>query len=286
MAIVFGRRSAERLEGTERTDLILALGGPVTISGGPGNDIIIGSARSDLIYGDGPAGPLPGEAPPPGNNWIHAGREDDTVQAGFGADFVFGGDGNDLILGHGFRETTPVMTAEEDSALRADGPDLLFGSAGDDTMDGGGGNDTVHGGSGDDVLRGNYGADVLSGGPGSDLHVFSRAGAGGSFAADTATRESGRPDVILDFEEADRLDLSGYRNPFLPFVPVLFRGEEEFLADIQPQVRYEWLEDGTTLLQIFSLVGRPPPGFIPEPSPSAEIILLGHVALSEESVIL
>ncbi|HEV7264065.1 MAG TPA: M10 family metallopeptidase C-terminal domain-containing protein [Falsiroseomonas sp.] len=282
MAIVFGRRWVEQLEGTGGADLILALAGPVTIIGGGGNDIILGSRAGDLIHGDGPAGPMPWETPRPGNNLIFARGGNDTVYAGFGADTVWGGDGDDMIYGAGQGQPGPG-----ERAYRLDGPDLLLGGAGNDVISGGGGGDTIHAGGGDDVLRGDLGADVLHGGCGADIFVFGRGGPIDAFAPHSETRETGAPDVILDFEQGvDRLDVRGLGHSHMPWLPMLFRGEAEFLTDLHPQLRYERLEDGTTVVQVFSLVGRPAPGVVPPPDVAAEIILVGHVDLTEADFIL
>lgn len=285
MTLVIGSPSEKRLQGSWDNDLIIALGGPVTIIGEAGSDVILASRAGDLIHGDGVTGPLPWEEPGPGNNLIFAGGGDDTVYAGFGADWVWGGNGDDLIFGHGMGR--PGSGSDVERALRLDGADWLYGGAGNDTIDGGGGDDTIHGGKGDDRLSGGFGADALSGGSRADVFVFGRGGPASDFAPHTATRETGTPDMILDFEQGvDRIDVAGLGHSHMPWIPMLFRYQEEFIHSIDPQVRYEWLDDGTTLVQIFSLVGRPPPDLVPPPRAAAEIVLAGHVALTEQDFVL
>lgn len=101
---------------------------PSTLSGGGGNDLLIGSSFMNLLRGQD------------GN---------DTLIGGDGHDFLQGGAGNDQLDG-------------------GSGTDGLSGGSGDDSIVGGLGNDTAFGGSGNDSIRGESGADTLFGGAGSD----------------------------------------------------------------------------------------------------------------------
>ena len=56
------------------------------ITGGAGNDLVIGSASNEIISGGG------------GNDEIHGGDGDDTLSGGPGLNWVDGGTGNDLLL--------------------------------------------------------------------------------------------------------------------------------------------------------------------------------------------
>ena len=96
----------------------LAFKGPVTLSGGDGNDTLLSAGGNDSLLGDG------------GN---------DSIISGSGNDTVSGGDGNDVIQGGA-------------------GDDYLLGGAGDDNVDGQAGNDRVSGGLGTDTLTGGAGA--------------------------------------------------------------------------------------------------------------------------------
>ena len=71
------------------------------------------------------------------------------------------------------------------------GADRLSGGAGDDFLKGGAGRDRLSGGAGDDWLEGGTGNDWLEGGAGADWFVY-----------------SGGVDRIVDFQEADRIQLS------------------------------------------------------------------------------
>lgn len=148
-----------------------ALGVPIQIVGGVGNDTLSGSSGADDLQGGD------------GNDQLFGGLGDDTLWGGRGADRVDGQGGNDLVRGD----------AGNDVLAGAAGNDQVYGGAGNDTLDGGDGNDTLGGDEedrivwfgrkklkqvvGDDVLRGGKGNDWLLGGtqtdtliPGSDRH--------------------------------------------------------------------------------------------------------------------
>ena len=82
-----------------------------TLSGGNGNDIIIGAAGADTLNGD---------------------DNDDLLIGNGGDDNLVGGKGNDKLFG-------------------GTGTDNLYGGEGDDILDGGTGNDTMVGGTGNDT---------------------------------------------------------------------------------------------------------------------------------------
>ncbi len=105
-----------------------AIGVPVNVLGGEGDDVITGSMADDMI--DGGAG--------------------DDMLAGLGGDdLLAGGEGNDSIRGSGGR----------DSLDGGDGDDILRGQGGHDDIRGGAGIDRIEGGSGttavDDEVGGN-----------------------------------------------------------------------------------------------------------------------------------
>lgn len=111
--------------------------GSGSITGTPGDDVILGSSGADQIDGGG------------GNDVICGGAGDDTLRGGNGEDILLGGDGADELLGE-------------------NGVDVLRGDAGNDTLNGGNGADNLTGGADDDVLRGDRGDDLLFGGAGDD----------------------------------------------------------------------------------------------------------------------
>jgi hypothetical protein len=97
----------------------------VLLSGGDGNDTIIGSLRSEtLVGGDG----------------------DDVLDGGAGNDQLFGGKGNDTLIGG----------EGSDYLQGGDGDDFLWGGDGADYLDGGDGQDAFQGGPGRDRFRDHF----------------------------------------------------------------------------------------------------------------------------------
>ena len=114
---------------------------PITICdrlGGDGDDRIVGTARPDVLCGQG------------GADTIHGRGGHDTILAGRGRDFVTGGAGDDVLEGGG-------------------GGDRIDGGPGDDHIDGGSGSDALWGRSGNDMffIWDGY-RDWVDGGPGRD----------------------------------------------------------------------------------------------------------------------
>jgi hypothetical protein len=107
------------------------------ISGGDGNDILIGGTGDDHL--DGGAG----------NDKLYGGAGADLMGGQTGDDELYGLAGNDVMYGN-------------------DGNDYLSGGAGIDSIWGGYGNDDLRGDSGGDSLYGDAGADKLRGGTGAD----------------------------------------------------------------------------------------------------------------------
>ncbi|MBD2359688.1 ExeM/NucH family extracellular endonuclease [Anabaena minutissima FACHB-250] len=144
---IIGTPGNDILTGTNKNDLIRGLGG---------NDTLLGGNGDDTLYGDN------------GNDTILSGNGNDTLYSGDGDDYLDGGNGNDTLYG-------------------GDGDDYLDGGNGNDTLYGGDGNDTLIGGNGDDLLVGGKGSDLFNGGNGRDRFYLS----------DT---RSGDFDTITDFK--------------------------------------------------------------------------------------
>ena len=96
-----------------------------------------------------------------------------TIANGVTIEVATGGSGNDRITGN-------------------DVANNLWGNAG---------NDSIDGGAGDDLLVGGAGRDVLTGGAGNDTFGY-------MFASESGIGAAGR-DLIADFAEGDRIDLTG-----------------------------------------------------------------------------
>lgn len=135
-----------------------------------GNDVVIGSVDSELIFGNQGTDVLRGSA---GNDSLFGGKDNDQI---------FGDEGNDVLNGN-------------------IGNDFIVGGIGDDLIRGGKDNDFLVGGEGNDTLSGDFGQDVLKGGGGSDLFVM---------RTDNAVSQPLSGDVILDFDRAtDSIGLTG-----------------------------------------------------------------------------
>lgn len=202
---------------------VLAPGGPVTVSGGPGDDTIDADSitASATVIGDG--------------------GDDDLTVGGDSGQTADGGAGNDTIHVRGYYGTatanggggrdTISFTEWGDQGLAVP---TLSGGAGDDTIisqpiaggiaAGGDGNDTITiqgeppvdgpppygnpvggsftitGGAGDDRLSGGPDGDTVAGGPGRD--VIDVAGGG----ADTVTCGDGRDVVRYDASDTVAAD--------------------------------------------------------------------------------
>src|SRR3954451_6898931 len=156
---ILGTPGADVLVGTSGPDFIVGFGGNDTIYGFAGDDSLVGCAGDDAIYAGDGADDVVGDdlsffgtQAPGGNDYLDAGRGDDSVTAGPGNDRIGGGQGDDFLPG-------------------ATGNDTIGGGPGSDTIIGGQGVDSLSGGPGDDFMFGGTATDGLAGGPGDDLLV-------------------------------------------------------------------------------------------------------------------
>ncbi|GAP96045.1 DUF4347 domain-containing protein [Leptolyngbya sp. NIES-2104] len=105
-------------------------GGVDTITGGLGNDIIIGGSGG-------------------------------TDRAGIGGDRIFGNEGDDLVMGdHAYLSFSDAGALEQIRSIFPDqgGDDTIEGNAGDDVLLGGSGSDNITAHAGDDIAIGDNGA--------------------------------------------------------------------------------------------------------------------------------
>ena len=98
------------------------------IEGTPGDDVLYGTNKADLILGFS------------GNDKLYGGNGDDCLVGGPGDDQLDGGNGRDVLIG----------------------------GAGKDSFDAGNGKDALYGGPDDDTLLGHHAPDLLDGGDGVD----------------------------------------------------------------------------------------------------------------------
>jgi Ca2+-binding RTX toxin-like protein len=165
-----------------------------TISGTPGNDVLVGSAGADDIYGAGGNDSLTGGAGNDvlsggtGHNVLWGNAGDDTFLGGSGIDSFAGGSGNDTVTyessdaGVAINLATGAVSGGDatgdslnsiENVIGSTHDDSLTGDAGANRLDGSSGDDLIWGGDGNDILIGGHGADVLSGGNGIDTADYS-----------------------------------------------------------------------------------------------------------------
>jgi trimeric autotransporter adhesin len=177
---------------------VVTAGGDM-ITGGAGNDEIYGDSRIALslaiqqgetatathMIGDF----LSGGA---GNDWVVGAAGNDLLAGGDGDDILVGGAGDDNLLGDDNR-TAPdagwqvvrqvsgnvvtgyiyrlIFSGTAEVSGSVEGRDVIHGGAGNDWAFAGGGDDFIDGGSGEDVLFGGAGSDVVIGGLHNDVLV-------------------------------------------------------------------------------------------------------------------
>ena len=169
----------------------------VYMAGGSGQDNIVGSSQTDIIWGDGYSAvskqwestgysdryqdhKLPNISSAINNvtystslfsSTVNSNLADtnynDIVHAGAGDDIVWGGSGQDELRGQGGNDTL-YGEAAADTLYGDGGDDSLSGGLGQDVLKGGEGDDSLYGNDGNDRLEGDQGADYLAGGSGDD----------------------------------------------------------------------------------------------------------------------
>ncbi|CAN7602605.1 T1SS-143 repeat domain-containing protein [Neorhizobium sp. LjRoot104] len=228
----------EKIVGTDGNDVILlaagstADGGPITIEGGDGNDILGGSNSADIINGGDDNDLISGLG---GDDTLSGGNGDDVIWGGLGADTIHGGAGSDIInlgadqIASGLATTLDSVDggADYDKIVLTTGTqgflldgnvttiahiEEIAGTDGNDTItlrddylsDQANGGVTINGGKGDDTITGGKGNDVITGGEGIDTL---KGGAG----ADTLIGGAGN-DVLWGGKHSDSLFGNGTTN--------------------------------------------------------------------------
>jgi Tol biopolymer transport system component len=149
---VIGTPDRDRLNGTSRKDVVIAMGGDDRVSTYSGADVVCGGPGRDVIDAgsNGEGG---------GSDLVAGGPGADTIVLGPELGRAFGEGGNDLLVG-------------------SKGGDALYGGKGADILRGGPNplfnSDFLSGGPGNDRLYGGPGPNQISGGPGHDLEVGKR----------------------------------------------------------------------------------------------------------------
>jgi uncharacterized delta-60 repeat protein len=191
------------MAGNDYIKLHQSLNIPATITGGDGDDRLIGSAGNDEMSGDD------------GNDHLSGNNGDDFLDGGFGSDVLRGNAGRDTVNYHwrvnrlivgldGFQDDGEVgendFACDDIEILRGGAAnDLLGGGSAkiDQVIYGGDGNDTIYGGGASDTLFGEGGNDKLGGGHGDD---YLEGGAGHD-----AIYGDGGEDTLLGLAGNDRL---------------------------------------------------------------------------------
>jgi Ca2+-binding RTX toxin-like protein len=160
-----------------------------SVSGGLGNDTLIGGSMADRFNGGD------------GDDLLTGAGGDDRLDGGLGVDVaVFSGshsayvlesvNGIVIVTGPDGRDELVGIERLQFSDTEIDTKDLpvfLIGDGGDNTLNGGSTNDTLSGGAGNDTLNGNDGDDRLIGGAGNDTLI----GGAGIDTADYSSAAAG-----------------------------------------------------------------------------------------------
>ncbi|CAD5975589.1 Leukotoxin [Planktothrix tepida] len=178
--LLLGDERPNSLSGGVGQDTLLGYGEVDFLSGNLGQDVIYGFLGNDLIYGGADEDWVGGGKD---NDLIFGGLGNDTLSGDLGNDTVLGEVGNDLLVGHTGEDLLSGGTGN-DNLYGGDDNDLIHGGQGDDFVDGSNGDDLVTGDLGNDTLNGGVGTDSLIGGQGADIFMLNPG-------------ENG--DIILDF---------------------------------------------------------------------------------------
>lgn len=126
------------------------------LTGGTGNDTLIGGGGEDVIYGETGIDTLLGGG---NNDFIDGGSGDDKISGGLGNDILHGRLDDDIILGDGGND---IITGEQgkDIISAGSGDDRVWGGQDIDWIAGGEDNDTLQGDQGDDLIWGDFDFDI------------------------------------------------------------------------------------------------------------------------------
>jgi len=152
---IFGTQGNDRINGTNKSEIIIGFEGDDRIDGLQGNDCVIAGNGADRVSGG------------IGNDVLFGGDNNDLLNGGNGSDTIFGEQGADDIEG-GNNEDTLHGGSGNDKISGGNDNDTIEGGTGNDTIDAGNGNDQVNGNEDNDSLKGGNGADTLIGGAGID----------------------------------------------------------------------------------------------------------------------
>ncbi|NEP45215.1 MAG: calcium-binding protein, partial [Okeania sp. SIO2H7] len=126
-----GSAEPERLSGGTGNDTIVGLNGADTLAGSFGNDEIIGSRGNDYLYGQSGNDTLEGRR---GFDRLFGGGGNDVLNGGQGRDRLNGGSGNDTLTGGASRDFFIFNTNEEFTGNDVGIDDILDFVPGQDTI--------------------------------------------------------------------------------------------------------------------------------------------------------
>jgi Ca2+-binding RTX toxin-like protein len=150
--------------------------------------------------------------------------------------------------------------------------------------------DTIVGGSGDDTISGGHMGDVLTGGSGRNVFKFGTALPWGPVQNDSGGWGGTWGDLITDFRQGwDKIDVSALftfatRDGVRDTAAFTFVGQDAF-SGTRPELRYEWLPDGTTRIQMDGDTDAGNKTQVGD-RPDGAILLLGHHHLEAADFIL
>ena len=165
--------NGDNVTANDGNDLIYALTGNTTITGGAGKDSIVGGSGNDIIYaltgnttitgGSGNESITGGS----GNDIIYALTGNTTITGGSGNESITGGSGNDIIYAL-TGNTTITGGSGHESITGGSGNDIIYALTGNTTITGGSGHETIVGGSGNDIIYALTGNTTITGGSGNE----------------------------------------------------------------------------------------------------------------------
>ncbi|HMW18189.1 MAG TPA: Ig-like domain-containing protein [Accumulibacter sp.] len=166
-------RQASSLTGSASNDYLAADGGfPAMISGGAGNDTLVGRHGDDVLLGGD------------GNDVLIGGMGHDLLEGGAGDDLYVVDDLSEVAELTGGGSDTVRLTTTQDIVVSGEienfevlgtAPVSLTGNAADNRLVGNSASNRIEGGAGNDILDGGIGADTLIGGTGDDRYAVDNA---------------------------------------------------------------------------------------------------------------
>lgn len=149
---------------------------PDSIAGSSGNEVLNTSAGTSLTGGTGE------------DTIVGTGASDTLMGSGPGSQFLMGiGSGDSLVGGYG--DDTLVGSGDSDTLVAGAGNQVLYGDGSLEVLAGGTGADTLYGGNGDDTLIGGTGNTVMYGGTGTDSIIMTQGATATFNPSDSAGAE-------------------------------------------------------------------------------------------------